>query len=112
MSDEASTDPTPGGPDPLLSVRCRREHHVAAVHHGSAGLVFEAVTGPSPHLWLDFSNSEARNAPSPDAYVDLLEPTEWGVDEVAAWCPCGPWTLSRSLLKRQVAASKGTVHLP
>ena len=111
MSDEASELP-PRGTDPLLNVRCRRDHHVAAVHDGSAGLVFEAATGPSPHLWLDFSNSEARHAPSPDAYVDLLEPTEWGVDEVAAWCPCGPWTLSRSLLKRQVAAGKGTVRLP
>ena len=111
MSDDAS-ELSQRGTDPLLSVLCRRDHHVAAVHDGPAGLVFEAETGPSPHPWLDFSNSQARGAPVPTAYVDLLEPPDWGVDDVSAWCPCGPWILSRSLLKRQVAAGRGTVRLP
>ena len=96
----------------LLSVLCRRRHHVASIYDTPAGLVFEALTGGPRRVWIDLLSSEDRNPVAPVGYVDLLEPTLSGDNEIAAWCACGPWTLSRRLLQRQVSAGLGTVVLP
>ena len=44
-------------------------------------------------------------------YADLLRAQAHADDALPAWCDCGPHTLSRAQLLRDVAAGPATVHV-
>lgn len=90
----------------LCSVRCSRNHHVAAVYDTAAGPVYEALTGPHAHGRRDFIDAGHHGQHHGTPILDLLDAgTDPTVDDaLPAWCECGPRILSRSELQDALAA--------
>lgn len=94
-----------------LSVQCAHSHHLAFVYATDAGLVYRSVSGPHSHGSKDFGDTTHHGAARSE-FVDLLEPSPMAVDDLPAWCGCGPRTLSRTALLEHIRAGHRTVHLP
>lgn len=90
----------------VLQLRCDSAHHVAAVYRTEAGLVYRSTLKATAHGRRDRvdegHNGKKRGTP----WFDLLAPTDDPMlaDELPAACECGPFTLSREELQRQVQA--------
>lgn len=94
----------------VLSVQCARSHHVAAVYDTAAGLVFRSITGPHAHGRKDRADVAHHGSHHGSSYVELLTDPQAG-EELAGWCDCGTWSLSRLELIADVRAGKRTIHL-
>jgi hypothetical protein len=86
----------------MLSVQCSASHHLAAVYDTPAGPVFVARMGRHAHGDRDLVDTPHRG--SREEYVDLLDSEPSSERGLPAWCDCGPHVLSRSSLRRAVAA--------
>lgn len=95
-----------------LSVQCPHGHHVAAIFETQVGLVVRTLTGPHSHGSKDRVDTPHHGAAHGQEYVDLLDPRSTVDDALPAWCDCGPRTLSRAELRRQVRPGQHTWHLP
>lgn len=95
-----------------LSVQCPHGHHVAAVFDTEVGLVVRTLTGPHAHGSKDRVDTAHHGATRGQEYVDILDPGSTVDDVLPAWCDCGPRSLSRAELRRQVRPGQHTWHLP
>jgi hypothetical protein len=97
------------GPSPsqsvVLQVTCASSHHLAAVYDTEAGRVFHSVLHSKAHGRRDYFDAGHHASQLGLDWFDLLDPGADPAiaDELAAGCECGPYTLSRKLLIRQIA---------
>lgn len=96
----------------LISVQCRAGHHVATVYASEAGPVYVTRTGPHGHGSRDFVDTGRHGSRGGEPYVDLLDATAYADDGLAAWCDCGPRTVSRRELQDAIKDGSATVRLP
>lgn len=95
----------------VLNVQCSRSHHLAAVFETADGLVYEALEGPHAHGSLDYVDTAHHGGSRGSRFIDLLAGDPYSDDGLPAWCDCGPYTLSRSMLQ-ELARTGGTVRVP
>jgi hypothetical protein len=95
----------------VLSIQCRRSHHVGAVYATPHGRVVRLPVGPRSRGSKDFVD-EAHGAAHHGEYVDFLTPALPDVDDrVPGWCACGTWTLSRQDLRKAVEDRVRTLRI-
>jgi hypothetical protein len=95
----------------VLSMQCRRSHHVGAIYTTPRGLVVRLPVGPRSHGSKDIEDS-AHGAAHHGEYVDFLTPDVPDVDDrVPGWCACGAWTLSREDLRAAVEDRVRTLRI-
>lgn len=94
-----------------LDVRCRDNHHVAAVYEADGELVYSATVGPRGHGSRDRVDAGHGSSNSGRGHVDLLDTGGdlLADDDMPASCECGPRTLSRAALLASV--EEGTRHV-
>lgn len=102
----------PRGDHQVLSVQCRRSHHLAAVYDTAAGPVYVAVTGPHAHGSRDRVDTAHHGGKRGSEHVDLLRPAGSGPESLPAWCDCGPRTLPCTDLLAALGGGLRTLHLP
>jgi hypothetical protein len=95
----------------VLQLRCDSAHHVAAIYRTEAGLIYHSVLQSTAHGRRDRVDEGHNGTKRGKDWFDLLVPTDDPVltDELPAACECGPYTLSREELVRQVG--KGVKRL-
>jgi hypothetical protein len=83
-----------------LDVRCRNNHHVAAVYEADSELVYSAMVGPRGHGSRDREDVGHGSSSRGRGHVDLLDTGEdlLADDDMPASCECGPRVLSRAAL--------------
>jgi hypothetical protein len=89
-----------------LDVRCRHNHHVAAVYEADGELVYSATVGPRGHGSRDRLDAGHGGASCGRGHADLLDTGGdlLADDGMPASCECGPRLLSRADL---LAALRG-----
>lgn len=97
----------------VLQLRCDSAHHVAAVYRTDAGLVYHSMLQSTAHGRRDRVDQGHNGSRRGTDWFDLLAPTDDPVltDELPAACECGPFTLSRDELVRQIGAGVKRVQL-
>ncbi len=95
----------------VLQVQCDSAHHVGAVYDTEAGLVFHAVLHSKAHGRKDYEDVGHKGTQLGLDWFDLLEPGADPTvsDELAAGCECGPYTLSRRDLLKDIARGERRV---
>lgn len=90
----------------VLGIQCSRGHHVAAVFDTPEGLVYQSFAGSHSHGSKDFIDTGKHGRSRGAEHVDLLA-VELGTDDhLAAWCDCGPRSLSRTELLNLVRSGE------
>jgi hypothetical protein len=75
------------------------------------GLVYQSVAGSHSHGSKDFVDTGMHGRERRTDHVDLLT-AEAGVDDnLAAWCDCGPRSLSRAELLDSVRSGERLVRV-
>jgi hypothetical protein len=94
-----------------LDVRCRHNHHVAAVYHADGALVYSATVGPHGHGSRDRVDSGHGSSSCGRGHADMLDTGEdlLADDNMPASCECGPRVLSRAALLASV--EEGVRHV-
>jgi hypothetical protein len=99
-----------GHVEALLQVQCPAGHHVAKVVPTSSGSV--VVTSVRAHSHGSRDRPDEPHTPTrPRDFVDLVEVADAAEDSIPAWCDCGQRSLSRSALRRWIAAGERRVIL-
>lgn len=89
----------------VLQVDCGRSHHLAGVYTTAAGLVFHSVLHSKAHGRRDRYDGAHHGHTLGTDFYDLLETDDPAAsDELDAGCECGPYSLSRALLREHIAA--------
>lgn len=97
------------GPSPsqkaVLMVQCNSAHHLAAVFGTDEGHVYHSVLHSKAHGRKDYEDVGHHASRLGLDWFDLLDPGDdhWVSDDLPAGCECGPYTLSRSQLRQQIA---------
>jgi hypothetical protein len=88
-----------------LDVRCRHNHHVAAVYEADGGLVYSATVGTRGHGSRDRVDAGHAGSDRCRGHTDMLDTRGdlMSDDSLPASCECGPRTLSRSALLASLA---------
>lgn len=89
----------------VLMVHCNSAHHLAAVYATDAGRVFHSVLHSRSHGRKDYEDVGHHASRLGRDWFDLLDAGDDPLvpDELQAGCECGPYTLSRKLLVKQIA---------
>jgi len=87
----------------LLHVDCSHNHHVAVVYQSAEGLIYASTPTQSGRTGRG-QTATVRRSKADHLWVDFLDPGSGPTvdDALAAWCSCGPRSLSRSAVKTWV----------
>ena len=92
----------------LLMMNCPQAHHLAAVYDTPAGPVYHSLLHSKAHGRKDRWDGGHHASQLGIDWFDLLDPEPSAAvgDELPAGCECGPFTLSRRLVLKHVAAGE------
>lgn len=96
----------------VLMVQCNSAHHLATVQQTEAGRVYRSVLHSKSHGHRDFVDTGHHASRIGVEWFDLLDVDDPGIgDELPAGCECGPYTLSRQQLIKQISDGEKRVIL-